>query len=171
MLKADVVQEILARLTRGEGGKRIARELGVDRKTVEAWRRRGAWRARAAGPRRREPDRFAAFLEQRAPEVGWNWAVLRRELRSLGFTGAHLQVQRYLQRQRAARQWAAVATARFETGPGEQAQVDFGQLRLWIADALGIAHLFVFTLGYSRRQWARAYPQCGHVGRAGHLPS
>jgi hypothetical protein len=34
MLRADVVQEILARLARGEGVKRIARELGVDRKTV-----------------------------------------------------------------------------------------------------------------------------------------
>ena len=158
MLKADVVQEILARLARGEGVKRIARELAVDRKTVKAWRRRGAWRARPAGARVRELDRFVTFLEQRAPEVGWNGAVLHRELRGLGFTGGYLQVQRYLQPQREARQWAAVATTRFETEPGEQAQIDFGQLRLWIADALAVAHLFVFTLGYSRRQWARAYP-------------
>jgi transposase len=158
MLRADVVQEILARLARGEGVKRIARDLAVDRKTVKAWRRRGAWRARPTGTRRRELDRFATFLEQRAPEVGWNGAVLYRELLSLGFTGGYLQVQRYLQPQRAAQQWTAVATTRFETEPGEQAQVDFGQLRVWIADALAVAHLFVFTLGYSRRQWARAYP-------------
>ena len=97
-------------------------------------------------------------LERRAPEVGWNGAVLHRELRGLGFTGGYLQIQRYLQPLRAAQQWAAVATVRFETRPGEQAQIDFGQLRLWIADALAVAHLFVFTLGYSRRQWARAYP-------------
>ncbi|HLC05236.1 MAG TPA: hypothetical protein VJK02_19555 [Anaerolineales bacterium] len=41
MLREDVVREILARLERGEGIKRIARGLGVDRKTVKAWRRRG----------------------------------------------------------------------------------------------------------------------------------
>jgi len=158
MLRADVVQEILARLARGEGVKGIARELGVDRKTVKAWRRRGAWRARPRGARVRGLDRFATFLEQRAPEVGWNGAVLHRELCGLGFTGGYLQVQRYLQPLRAAQRWATLATVRFETAPGEQAQVDFGQLRLWIADALTVAHLFVFTLGYSRRQWARAYP-------------
>jgi transposase len=51
-----------------------------------------------------------------------------------------------------------VATTRFETGPGEQAQVDFGQLRLWVGNVEVTAHLFVCTLGYSRRLWARAYP-------------
>lgn len=158
MLREDVVKEILARLARGEGVKHIARELAVDRKTVKAWRRRGAWRPRPTGRRRRKLEAFAVFMEQRAPEVGWNGAVLHRELRGLGFGGGYLQVQRYLQPLRAARQWATMATVRFETGPGEQAQVDFGQLRLWIADTETVAHLFVLTLGYSRRLWARAYP-------------
>src|SRR5262249_230921 len=54
--------------------------------------------------------------------------------------------------------WAALATVRFETEPGEQAQVDLGQVRLWIGDVETTAHLFVFTLGYSRRLWARACP-------------
>jgi transposase len=158
MVREDVVREMLARLARGEGIKRIARELGVDRKTVKGWRRRGAWRPRPAGGRRRAVDAFATFIEQRAPEVGWNSVVLHRELLGLGFTGGYLQVQRYLQPLRAARHWATVATTRFETGPGEQAQVDFGQLRLWVGEVEVTAHLFVFTLGYSRRLWARAYP-------------
>jgi transposase-like protein len=41
MLREDVVREILARLARGEVVRQIARELGVDRKTVKAWRQRG----------------------------------------------------------------------------------------------------------------------------------
>jgi transposase len=158
MIREDVVREMLARLERGEGIKRIARELGVDRKTVKAWRRRGGWRPRVIGRRRRAVDAFATFIEQRAPEVGWNSVVLHRELQGLGFTGGYLQVQRYLQPLRTARHWAALATTRFETGPGEQAQVDFGQLRVWVGDVEVTAHLFVFTLGYSRRLWARAYP-------------
>jgi len=51
-----------------------------------------------------------------------------------------------------------VATVRFETPPGHQAQVDFGQMRLWIGEQVDVAHIFVFTLGYSRRLWPVAYP-------------
>ena len=87
MLREDTVKEILARLARGEGVKHIARELTVDRKTVKAWRRRGAWRPRPTGHRRRGLNTFADFLEKRAPEVGWNGAVLHRELHGLGFRG------------------------------------------------------------------------------------
>jgi len=46
---------------------------------------------------------------------------------------------------------------RFETGPGEQAQVDYGQLRVWIGAQPEKVHLFVMTLGYSRRLYAHAY--------------
>ncbi len=158
MLREDVVREILARLERGEGIKRIARELGVDRKTVKAWRRRGQWRPRPAGERARALDGYTAFLDGRGPEVAWNGQVLHRELQGLGFTGGYLQVQRYIQPLRVARRWAALATVRFETAPGEQAQVDFGQLRVWIGDTETTVHLFVFALGYSRRLWTRAYP-------------
>ena len=38
-------------------------------------------------------------------------------------------------------------TVRFETGPGEQAQVDYGQLWVWIGAQAEQIHLFVFTLG------------------------
>jgi len=46
---------------------------------------------------------------------------------------------------------------RFETEPGEQAQVDYGQLRVWIGEQPETVHLFVFTLGYSRRLFTRGY--------------
>jgi DNA invertase Pin-like site-specific DNA recombinase len=41
MLRGELVREIVARKERGEGVKRIARELGVDRKTVRRWLRLG----------------------------------------------------------------------------------------------------------------------------------
>jgi hypothetical protein len=46
MLGADLVREITARRERGEGAKRIARELGVDRETVKCWLRLGSWQRR-----------------------------------------------------------------------------------------------------------------------------
>lgn len=158
MLREDIVQAILARLARGEGVKRIARELGVDRKTVRRWQRVGCWQPRQTPRRPRQLDPSRPFLECRAPEVGFKGAVLLRELRALGFTGGYLQIQRYLQPLRTARRWAAEATVCFETVPGEQAQVDFGETELWLDEARTTVHLFVVTLGYSRRTWVQAYP-------------
>ncbi len=157
MVQEDVVREIMARLARGDGVKTVARELGLDRKTVKRWRARGAWRAQRRR-RTRALDRFADFITARGPEVGWNGMVLHRELTGLGFTGGYLQVQRYCKPLRDARRWASVATVRFETPPGHQAQVDFGQVRLWIGAERTTVHLFVYTLGYSRRCFAYAYP-------------
>ena len=134
MLQEDRVREILSRLERGEGVKSIARTLGVDRKTIKRWRQLGGWRPRVRGARRRGLDAFGAFLEKRGPEVAWNGAVLLREVQGLGFTGGYLQVQRFVRPLRDAKRWAAVATVRFETEPGRQAQVDYGQLRVWIAE-------------------------------------
>jgi transposase len=157
MVGEDGVREIMARLARGDGVKQIARDLGLDRKTVKRWRARGSWRAQRR-QRARQITRFAPFLEVRGPEVGWNGMVLHRELQAQGFTGGYLQVQRYCKPLRDARRWAGLATVRFETPPGHQAQVDFGQLRVWIGDAPTTVHLFVYTLGYSRRCFVYAYP-------------
>ncbi len=46
MLGADLVNEMVARKDRGAGIKQIARELGVDRKTVKRWLKLGAWQPR-----------------------------------------------------------------------------------------------------------------------------
>jgi hypothetical protein len=124
MLREDGVREILARLERGEGIKRIARELGISKNTVRRWRRVGEWRRRVYERRPRKLDRFAAFVERRGAEVGWNGAVLFRELRQLGYDGGSLQVRRYVQPLRERNRLTDVATVRFETGPGEQARED-----------------------------------------------
>lgn len=157
MLQEDMVREVLARLERGERIKSVARELGIDRKTIKRWRRLGGWGAQSR-QRARQIDPFAEFVERRGPEVDWNAVVVHRELCSLGFSGSYQQVRRFVKPFRAERRWAELATVRFETGPGEQGQVDFGETRLWIAERLERVYLFVFTLGYSRRVFCRAYP-------------
>jgi len=101
MLGKDTVQEVLARLARGEGVKALARELGVDRKTVKRWRRLGQWRPRQGRPRPRGVDPYLERLAQRGPEVGWNAVVLHRELQGLGFTGSVQPVRRVIRPWRA----------------------------------------------------------------------
>src|SRR5215472_1033000 len=69
MLRADLVREMVARAQRGEGAKRIARELGVDRKTVKRWLRLGAWKPRRHQPRPRPIDGFVKFGQGDLPTI------------------------------------------------------------------------------------------------------
>lgn len=155
VLKAQVVEAIVARLRRGEAVKRLAAEYGVDPKTVRTWRDRGAYRSRTPRGRGSILDPHREWLCARAPEVEYNSAVLYRELRERGYAGSSQQVLRFVRPLRvAARQRASM---RFETDPGRQAQVDFGQRQVWIADQPVIAHFFVFTLGFSRRCYVEAF--------------
>jgi transposase len=45
----------------------------------------------------------------------------------------------------------ARVTVRFETPPGQQMQIDFGEMRTVIGEESLRVYLFVATLGYSRR--------------------
>jgi hypothetical protein len=51
----------------------------------------------------------------------------------------------------------AKATLRYETPPGHQLQIDFGAMRVPIGAELVKMHLFVATLGYSRRPFVTAF--------------
>jgi len=46
---------------------------------------------------------------------------------------------------------------RFETDPGQQAQVDWGSAWVWLGEQRVRVHLFVMVLGYSRRIFVRGY--------------
>jgi hypothetical protein len=52
---------------------------------------------------------------------------------------------------------AALTQRRFETGPGEQAQCDWGQITVPLNGVRTEIHIFVMTLGYSRRGFALGF--------------
>jgi transposase len=125
----------------GMAKKAIARELGLDIKTVRKWL------AREWTPQRREREEPALakhdeWIRKRFPEIGYSAKVLQRELSELGYEGSYVTVQRYVRPLRTAAQ-PEVATARYETAPGAQAQVDWGMLNVWIGAAKVQVHLFV----------------------------
>jgi transposase len=158
MVTETVVEQVVQALSRGDGVSAIARAYGLDRKTVRAWRGRGHYLPRAGRPVISQLDPYRTWLAVRAPEVGYNASVLFRELREQGFRGSVIIVRRAVVPLRVAAA-PPIATVRFETAPGEQAQVDFGQVRVWIADVAVAAQIFVMTLGYSRRCFAVAFPR------------
>jgi transposase len=48
---------------------------------------------------------------------------------------------------------------RFESEPGDQMQIDFGEKKVPIGGRLVKVHLLVAVLGYSRRTYVKAFPR------------
>jgi transposase len=100
-----------------------------------------------------------AWLAERAVAVGYSARILFQELRAEHrWFGSYATVREAVRPLRVEATAAAVMQRRFETEPGEQAQADWGQARVWLGGVLAKVHIFVLTLGYSRRGWAEAYP-------------
>jgi transposase len=137
----------------------IARELGVDRKTVRKCIVRGleppVYGPRK--PRRRRIDPFVGYLRERVVAYpGLTGRRLLRELRERGYEGGYTAVTDALRDIRPGR--LPPFEVRFETPPGDQAQVDFAQFQLQFTDEPAITRivwLFSFVLGFSRLIWAR----------------
>jgi transposase len=137
----------------------IARRVGIDRKTVRKYIERGleppSYGPRQPRARRLEP--FEAYLRQRVVAYpGLTASRLLREIREHGYGGGYSAVTDFLREVRPSPMPAF--EVRFETPPGEQAQVDFAQFQVIFTDepsAPRIVWLFSLVLGYSRLIWAR----------------
>jgi transposase len=137
----------------------IARQLGVDRKTVRKYIARGL-EPPSYGPRpvqQKSTDPFLPYLRDRlAAFPGLTAVRLCRELRERGYVGGYTAVKRAVREIRP----TAVTPfeVRFETPPGEQAQVDLARFEVEFTDEPGVTRivwLFSMVLGYSRLIWAR----------------
>ncbi len=137
----------------------IARQLGIDRKTVRKYIAHGMepphYRAQPRRPRC--TDAFLPYLRERLAAYPDLTAVrLQRELRERGFVGGYTAVKRAVQELRPdPRRRFEV---RFETPPGEQAQVDFARFEVAFTDEPGVMRivwLFSMVLGFSRLIWGR----------------
>jgi len=140
---------------RGKSKKAIARELDLDIKTVRKWSSE-EWSPQRRQSRGEGLKAYEEVIAKRFPEVGYNAMVLYRELQDAGYEGSPRSVRRFVGRLREAAR-PEVATLRFETAPGEQAQVDWGMIGVWIGEVRIKVHLFVMVLGFSRRIFVRAY--------------
>lgn len=138
-------------------GRRIARTLGVDRKTVarviaEHEQARTGAVPKSRSPRKSLLDPFQENIIQlleRYPEI--TAVRMLEELRLLGFTGAYSIVRDLL---RELRRRPPKLVRRFETSPGVQAQMDYSTYEIdFTAEGKRRVHAFSYILGFSRRQY------------------
>ena len=158
MLTPDEVAAMVRLHQLGWGSKRIAAELGCGRNTVKRYIAAGGWAVYRKAERPRRLDGLAEWLAERFRRHRGNCAVVRQDLvREQGIAVSLRTVERALVPLRQALRAEAQACMRFETPPGKQLQIDFGERRVEIAGAPVRVYLFVATLGYSRRIFVRAF--------------
>lgn len=162
-LSAEVINEIVHRRALGQSIRSIARSmdrsrLAVSRALAEHDSARQQGSAHPGLPRRRSSrasvlddyeEAIGGFIK-RYPDI--TVVRLLEELRALGYSGGYSTLRQRVKTLRIP--IAAPPIKRFETGPGIQAQMDWGVYTIeFSAEGTRRVNLFSYVLGYSRRQY------------------
>ena len=158
MREPDEVAAMIRLKALGWGVRRIARELGCSHTTVRRYLAAGGWTPYRTPDRGPALEGHEVWLAERLRRHRGNADVVRQDLeREHGLKVSLRTIQRAVSPHRRELAAEARATLRFETPPGHQLQVDFGELRTPVEGETGRVYLFVATLGYSRRPYVRAF--------------
>jgi transposase len=155
MVKGELWHEIHSRFKLKETKKSIARAVGLSVQTVR--KILGQAEPRAYSREKHESELLGPYRDyvlQRLAAVGYCAQSIYEELQGRGYSGSYQTVKRFVSPLR--KEAEIEATVRFETPPGQQGQADWGQCWTMIAGKRVKVHIFVLTLGYSRRMYAVA---------------
>jgi len=162
-MKAALRNEIVRQFSAGASQRQIARQLELSRHTVA--RVLADWEAERSGQdpapgglvpsvrRASQLDAYEAAIRELLARYPNLTAVrLYEELRDRGFGGGYTSVRERLRQLRP--QPVQEPVLRFETGPGLQAQMDYGVYDVdFTSEGHRRVYLFSYLLSYSRRQY------------------
>jgi transposase len=168
------IREMLRRFQQGQSNRSIARDLSVNRKTVDRYRTWAVEQELLEGPlpplgdlhklleetlNSPSPPQNTSTVEpyrdlvEKLRKGGVEIAAIYERLKEQGYTGSYASVYRFV---RHLEPRTPDVTVRVETRPGEEGQVDFGYAGKMIDPETGElrkAWAFVMTLSWSRHQY------------------
>lgn len=152
MLNLDEIMNILELKKQGLSIKAIARQTGYARNTVRSVLREEYKDRKQRKIKGSILDPYKSYLKERAENPELTGTLLFTEIKSMGYPGCIDQVWRYLKSIRDEELRHSKLTVRFETPPGKQAQVDWGECGSFIDHSGKRRKLYVFVmlLGFSR---------------------
>lgn len=157
-IEAELVRQIRMLRAARWGLKRIASEVGVARNTVRRYVRSPHATVQVRpGRRALDEDGRSQARELLLGPAGGNAVVVQQMLAERGIEVGVRVVQRAVAEQRREARVSQLATVRFETPPGDQMQIDFGEKWVWIGGQEVRVFLLVAVLSYSRRLFAKAF--------------
>lgn len=160
MISTEVYMDILAFKRQGHSIRWIARKLGIHRNTVKKHLESNSFPAYTR--KTVKPSILDAyhqvirdFLDEDDYQATWIFARLKR----MGYAGCYDTVKVFVRSIK--EQKCRIAYTRFETEPGLQAQVDWGDFK--ITDYSGkttTTYAFVMVLGFSRAMYVEFAERC-----------
>jgi transposase len=152
--------DIFALKRQGHSIRSIAKKLGIHRNTVKKYLARGELPKYTKEKRKGSLlDPYKQVIEDLLAEDAYQATWLCERVRQLGYAGGYDTVRRYVQSIK--QQQRRLAYIRFETEPGRQAQMDWGEFQVQRSN--GQSHrlyLFVLLLGFSRAMYAELVSHC-----------
>ena len=137
--------------------KKIALQLGISRNTVRRWIRKES-STPVYSPQRQFLIENREEIRQLFLQCEGNCLPLNRQIKFRWNITIHIRMlERFCEEFRREVKESQEPNIRFETLPGQQLQVDFGEKDVLINNQVTRVHLFVAKLGFSRRIYAKAY--------------
>lgn len=157
--KKETVLDILVLHKIGLSQRGIARRLGVSRETVKKYIEHPELSKKQALLRKKKLDPFEDQISSWLKEDDYSATWIYDRLSKIGFEGSYEIVKRKVKALKDKR--CQIAYIRFETEPGRQAQVDFGEFQVALPDgSIQKTYLFSMILGYSRKIFAVFIEHC-----------
>ncbi|KYO66713.1 IS21 family transposase [Thermovenabulum gondwanense] len=146
---------------KGKSIRAIAREAGLSRNTVRKYLRAQGIPERKPHPKRGSKlDPYKDTIQELMNLGIFNCEVIYERIKEKGYTGGRTILRDYVRQFRPPKK--APAVCRYETKPGQQAQVDWGEYT-YIDEETGETrklYLFVMVLGYSRAIYVEFTNRC-----------
>lgn len=145
--------------------REIARKTGHDPRTVKRYAENPELigKPRKSAPRQSKLDEYVALIESWLgddPDYKGSWIL--DQLRKRGYDGGRTIVSDFVQKIKEENR--RIAYIRFETEPGRQAQVDFGDFKVIYPDGSErTLYKFSLILGYSREIYSEFLSRCDMV--------
>ena len=147
--KEERADQIIKLHAQGMGKKSIAKKFGIDVKTVRAILKTAGADQIQTPPAGSKLDRFREAIRERV-DKGMSATVIFREIHAQGYDGGITILRDFIRTIRGPVKRKVKAFRRFETAPGQEAQVDWSTFRVTIAGVECVVQCFAMVLAWSR---------------------
>ena len=160
MISEEVFMDIIALRRQGYSMRAIAKKLGIHRNTVKRHLESNSF------PTYRKEKRVESILDPYRQTIkdyleqdNYQGTWIYDRLKHMGYTGSYDTIKVYVRTIK--EQQARLAYVRFETEPGLQAQVDWGDFQIQETNGeTTTVYAFVMLLGYCRAKYVEFVDRC-----------